>query len=108
MESFVIDDARLRTPINPTSTHGAGFFGSQSHPLTSTEIGRKAHTHARRLLRDADMPCSDAERRTIEFGANPVSGARGGQESSSAGRYPAGRRDTERLHGGNTVERRTA
>ena len=67
MESFVIDDARLRTPINPTSTHGAGFFGSQSHPLTSTEIGRKAHTHARRLLRDADMPCSDAERRTIEL-----------------------------------------
>ena len=67
MESFVVDDARLRTPINPTSTHGAGFFGSQSHPLTSTEIGRKAHTHARRLLRDADMPCSDAERRTIEL-----------------------------------------
>ena len=67
METFVVDDARLRTPINPTSTHGAGFFGSQSHPLTSTEIGRKAHTHARRLLRDADMPCSDAERRTIEL-----------------------------------------
>ena len=67
METFVVDDARLHTPINPTSTHGAGFFGSQSHPLTSTEIGRKAHTHARKLLRDADMPCSDAERRTIEL-----------------------------------------
>ena len=41
---------------------------SQSHPLTSTEIGRKAtHAAAGGLLRDADMPCSDAERRTIEL-----------------------------------------